>query len=288
MIQKVNKILILGIDALEYDLVEEWDLKNLKQEEYGKTELPLRKDIFDGEPMTYVMWPSFITGLPPEKHNVKNPTTWNNVMAEKLKDLYIKLGADKNKKLTKNIKKILARFGFSSRYIDKRDLKVSTIFDKEKRYALNVPGYSPMDEINLRIRRGMVKAIENKYYRIHQELLLKKVYEQRKLQLLEYITKNWEILMQYFQILDAVQHMFYSQISKIYEYYVDMDKFVGKIKQEIDNNTLFLIVSDHGQKKGIHTKHGFYSLNKPLGLKNPKLIDFRWIIEEILEDKNEE
>jgi len=30
---KINKIIILGIGALEYDLVEEWGLKNLKQED---------------------------------------------------------------------------------------------------------------------------------------------------------------------------------------------------------------------------------------------------------------
>ena len=30
------RVLILGIDALEYNLVEEWDLKYLKQKEYGK------------------------------------------------------------------------------------------------------------------------------------------------------------------------------------------------------------------------------------------------------------
>jgi len=29
-----NKIIILGIDALEYDLIEEWNLKYLKQEGY--------------------------------------------------------------------------------------------------------------------------------------------------------------------------------------------------------------------------------------------------------------
>jgi len=38
---EVNKVLILGIDALEYDLVEKWDLKNLKQEEYSKPILPV-------------------------------------------------------------------------------------------------------------------------------------------------------------------------------------------------------------------------------------------------------
>ena len=51
---KINKVLILGIDALEYDLIEEWDLKNPKLidlrwiiEEMLKNE---NKEIFDINP----------------------------------------------------------------------------------------------------------------------------------------------------------------------------------------------------------------------------------------------
>ena len=58
------KVLILGIDALEYSLVEEWDLKHLKQREYGKIIVPIYGG--GGEPVTLVVWPCFITGKEPE------------------------------------------------------------------------------------------------------------------------------------------------------------------------------------------------------------------------------
>jgi len=71
--KKIKKVLILGLDALEYDLVEKWNLKNLKQEEYGKTELPIKKE--DGylypEPATVIIWPCFITGMPPKKMGIQ-------------------------------------------------------------------------------------------------------------------------------------------------------------------------------------------------------------------------
>ena len=35
------RVVILGIDALEYNRVEEWDLHHLKQQEYGKTIVPI-------------------------------------------------------------------------------------------------------------------------------------------------------------------------------------------------------------------------------------------------------
>lgn len=58
------KVLILGIDALEYTLIKQWNLKNIMQEEYGKTRLPL---YHDEEPNTRIIWPCFITGKMPHK-----------------------------------------------------------------------------------------------------------------------------------------------------------------------------------------------------------------------------
>ena len=57
------RVLILGIDALEYNRVKEWDLKHLRQEEYGKSIVPISEG-FD-EPATLVVWPSFIAGKEP-------------------------------------------------------------------------------------------------------------------------------------------------------------------------------------------------------------------------------
>jgi len=55
------RVLILGIDALEYNRVEEWDLKHLKQVEYGRTIVPLTNVKGENEPATVVVWPCFIT-----------------------------------------------------------------------------------------------------------------------------------------------------------------------------------------------------------------------------------
>ena len=59
------RVLILGIDALEYKCVKEWDLQNLMQEEHGKTIVPISEG-FD-EPATLVVWPSFIAGKEPQE-----------------------------------------------------------------------------------------------------------------------------------------------------------------------------------------------------------------------------
>ena len=48
---------VIEIDALEFSLVEDFDLPHLKQAHYGKT------DISEfSEPRTMVLWSSFMTG----------------------------------------------------------------------------------------------------------------------------------------------------------------------------------------------------------------------------------
>lgn len=85
--------------------------------------------------------------------------------------------------------------------------------------------------------------------------------------------------MQYFWLLDGVQHVYFKNKRKIAEFYILFDEFVGKVRKQLDDDTLLLIVSDHGQQNGIHTSYGFYSSNLQLGLINPQLIDFKGIIE---------
>ena len=59
-------IIILAIDALEFELVEEFNCNNLKQKFYGRT------DISDfSEPRTMVLWSSFLTGKNKEKEVLK-------------------------------------------------------------------------------------------------------------------------------------------------------------------------------------------------------------------------
>lgn len=88
----MKRVVILGLNALEHDLVEKFDLRNLKQKEYGKIALRDFKLI-----ITPTIWASFITGLPPERHKVYGILKWENTFLENLKRLSIKLGLDKIK-----------------------------------------------------------------------------------------------------------------------------------------------------------------------------------------------
>jgi len=294
---KISKTLIIGIDALEYDLVKEWDLKNLMQEEYGRTQLP----IYPGEePNTRIVWPCFITGKMPHEMGYVTQKVFKpplqffiNLFFPKIKFILsprrdnpkdmIEKNANKRFRLAMEIYALLSRWHLVRKPV-RDDIKAATIFETiSPSIHLHIPVY---DENLPDYSSKVIEAIENKAYRSIFEMKCMHEFKQRTREVFDWWNKNeWKLFMQYFWLLDGIQHVFYNNPKKIAKFYIMFDEFIGKLREKIDDDTLLLIVSDHGQHKGIHTTHGFYSVNKPLGLRNPKLIDFRWTIEEIL--KNE-
>jgi len=291
---KINKVLILGIDALEYELVEKWDLKNLKQEEYGKVELPLMNL---QEAATVIIWPCFITGKKAKEmgfstiHVFPSPL---QVIVENIYPYFRRYLIDYNAKNVEekikgkqtfldNVAHLLKKLGLLHSPC-RKDIRSETIFDViPDSMHLHVPVYD--NNAFPPYRKMVVEAISNPAKRPLVELAALNEFKQRTKEVFEWLGKgNWRLFMQYFYVLDGIQHVFYNQPKKIAKFYLMFDEFVRKVREKIENDTLLLIVSDHGQKNGIHTNYGFYSVNKPLGLKNPKLIDFRWIIEDLLKN----
>jgi hypothetical protein len=83
--------------------------------------------------------------------------------------------------------------------------------------------------------------------------------------------------------------MFWYKNEYIVEAYKEMDKTVKLIKDKIQGvEHLLLIISDHGQKRGIHTPYGFWSCNKKLGLNVPKITDFADVVRSYLVSKRKE
>jgi len=291
----IKKAIILGIDALEYDLVEEWDLKNLKQEEYGKVELPK----YPGEdPNTRIIWPCFITGRMPHEMGYVSSRVFRpplqffvNLFLPKIKYILspqrdnpkdiIERRKSKRHRLSLSVYKLFTKMKLT-RMPKASDIKAETIFDSIKNSVhCHVPVY---DEDLPDYSKTVVKAIEDKAYRPIFEMKCIIEFNRRTKEVFEWLKRKneWDLFMQYFWLLDGVQHAFYKNLKKIAKFYIMFDEFVGKLRKEISDDILLLIVSDHGQKRGNHTNHGFYSVNKPLGLKNPRLIDFKWIIEDLL------
>lgn len=268
------RVLILGIDALEYTLVEEWNLKYLKQKEYGKTIVPLTKTKSGSHPATVVVWSCFITGKQPKEMGYE---TIKIAKRDKLDDLYWAV-----RSRFPESEKIFKYFHRKSRSVNptRNDIKAPTLFDNENINSihLHVPVYDS-DAFPEYRGVGTVRAVDDIYYRKIYEKGCRKEFKERTEEVYYILDKDWDVAMQYFFLLDGIQHVFFRNKIKMMDYYMMFNMFVEDLTKKLDDDIAILIISDHGQKKGVHTEYGFYSCNKKLGLKNPNISDFKEIIE---------
>jgi len=291
------KCMILAFDGLEYNFVEIFDLENLKQREYGKVQLPKEcfKEVNLGytnemhkEPWTPLVWFSFLTGKLPKEDNfvVKK---WDNKLLNVLRTLSVKIGLSRS--MRSGIGKILTSLGFSLRIFDRDDYKVPTIFDlTEKFHATNVPVFS----------RGWTfefEKIPDDFDNFEDFLNSALTTELRKFnelrdQTLSFLERNidWNLAMVYFKTLDSFGEVCFENTEKIRDIYSKVDKFVKEVKCKLNDKCFVLIISDHGMERlgkhsfGKHSNYAFYSMNRKLGLKNPKITDFYLLIKNVLED----
>jgi predicted AlkP superfamily phosphohydrolase/phosphomutase len=273
------RVLIIGLDSAEYDVIAEGNYPHLKQTEYGKVKINV-KPLF-----TPIVWASFITGVAKEKHGVRGLHKWRNRVIDKLRNwllettLHPKIG----KRLVVG-ESFLKFIGFKPRLYDKSDIKIATIFDYVSKYiAISVPSYNE-DSINVTLKRKELDALRSGSSKLKKETeeLAWKVFKEKRRRALSLLKEDWDIFMVHFYILDPLQHLFWYDAESVGQVYEEMDKTAKLFKDRIREDCLMLIVSDHGQKRGRHTPYGFYSSNVKLGLSDPKITDFADIIRSYL------
>lgn len=236
----VYLIVILGFDGLEYSLVKEFNLKDLIQKSFGKTDI----SEFE-EPRTVVIWSSFLAGKNLEKR-------------------ILSLGKDFWKFKLK---------------------KEETFFSKFKKWkAIDVPGFTYKFEEHKKERELMKAYFENNASIQEYEKVVFKIHKENKKEFFECLKQELEIIMGYFSLADSIGHLSFGIKTKMKIIYKELEEIVKKTKKMIDENPL-LIISDHGMKPigryGDHSNYGFWSLNKEINLKNPKITEFRKIIENL-------
>lgn len=291
------KVLILGIDAIEYDLVEEWNLKNLKQKEYGKIKVPLTENL--DEPATEIVWPCFITGKEPEEMGYISTILYRQPFKWFLENIYTNVDTHEvsfrpdtilDKRTRKRgvldlLSDVFMKAGFAH-HPTRSNIKAPTIFDNKslKIAHFHVPVYDK--DVFPEYRKDLVKVISKKIPASDFTKEVKKVFYHRCDELTNFLEKNkdWDLVMMYWFCLDGIQHAFFRNKLKIMDFYMLFNEFVGRLKSKLSDDVFLLIISDHGQEKGIHTDHGFYSSNINIDMKKDDIIDFKSIIEKKLKE----
>ncbi|MCD6371167.1 MAG: alkaline phosphatase family protein [Candidatus Aenigmarchaeota archaeon] len=232
-------IVILAYDGLEYEYVKEFGMKNLMQESFGKT------DISEfSEPRTVVIWSSFLAGKNLEKR-------------------VLSLGKD------------FWKFKLKPQ---------ETFFSKFKKWkAIDVPGFTYKFE-NHKKEKELLKAFFDGRASVREyDKIAFENHKENKEEFFEELDKGYEIIMGYFALADVIGHLSFGIKTKMKIVYKELDKIAEEVKMRLDKDSKLLIISDHGMKAvgrfGDHNNYGFWSLNFSFELENPKITEFRKIVE---------
>ena len=226
-------MIILALDALDKNMVERFDCKNIMQLEYGKTDITEFK-----LERTVVLWASFLTGKNMEKE-IPVKGQW---------------------KFKLNEEQTFFNFFNSFKTID-------------------VPAFSLKEEKHKIEHEHLAGYFKNTNNIEDYDSIVWENYEENKKELFEILEKNTnDIVMGYFDLADAIGHLSFSDTEKMRKIYNELEEMVKKVKHLANDNETVLIISDHGMKAvgrfGDHSKYGFYSCNKKLNLKKPKITNF--------------
>jgi len=277
----VNRIFILGLDGLEHDLVEEWNLIHLKQHEYGKLEVPTNEER-GGHPFTPEVWSAFLVG--------EEFVTNIEKMCHPLMTIF---------RMLRFLRKYInISLGLGNKILDMLPVKQwgklrygipsnrKTFLELTKSKAINAPFYDN-DAYAFHImylfdtgKLSLEETIDayQRLYRKRKEFILN---ETEKIQ-------DEDVIFAFMHFPDMMEHFAYKRPWIIKKHYLDLDSYVSILKSKIEDSTLFLIVSDHGfnLKEGTHTNYGFYSSSEPLNSKPTRITDFFHLILQTVKKKS--
>lgn len=145
--------------------------------------------------------------------------------------------------------------------------------------AIDVPAFSLKGENHAEERR-LLKAYFDDEATIEEydETVWKNHMENKK----EFFSSlgKFNLVMGYFDLADAIGHLSFGIHDKMKEVYVELEGLTREVKSSTDD--FVLVISDHGMKPvgryGDHSKNGFYSANRRLGLNLPRITDFYELI----------
>jgi len=140
--------------------------------------------------------------------------------------------------------------------------------------AIDVPSFSFKQENHAEERKLLKKYFDDKATIEEYDTIVWKFHEENKKEFFDSIDK-FDLVMGYFNLADAIGHLSFGISEKMRATYYELDKLAKEVK---DLDDFILVISDHGMKAigryGDHTKNGYYSANRKLGLNLPKITDF--------------
>lgn len=296
--------IVLGWDALDYELVEQFGLTQAFGPHYS------RLKTFDnprlGQPHTYEVWPTIITGTTPEEHGIrvesKNGVDWKNPavsgisrMAQGLVPRNIRT------KFGRRLQNHGAKLDFKSAdYYEERG--ISTVFDDRTARPIAIPNYRvPADDkLGIVFDRGAhlkqflnVEDTGNGETQPVPTASLSRLEERLaseaagKLGVVHSaIQREYDLIFVWLGFLDTIGHVApvaaETDSSWQERAYRIAARWTTEIKNVIQGHDRLICVSDHGLQNGEHTHTAFFGATEERLLKDVVSVrDVRPMIETV-------
>jgi len=227
-------IVIFAIDALEYNLVEQFNCTYLKQNYYGKTNISEFS-----EPRTMVLWGSFMTGKNLEAE----------ILAKGDKEMW-------NTRIDRN-RTFFSRFTHPS-VIDLPGYNYDLREHERERELLK-----QYFDVGTPVEKELVKKEYNaRAFEFHQKI---------KNEFITALGQNHDLILGYFSIADVIGHLNFSNSTLMRMIYRDLDEIAGAIP--VPYIVLSDHGMEPLGAFGDHSRYGFWSSSEQ-DLGNPKITDF--------------
>jgi len=149
----------------------------------------------------------------------------------------------------------------------------------------DVPAFSLKQQNHAEERKLLKGYFEDKATIEEYDVAIWRNHEENKKDFFKTVGK-FDLVMGYFNLADAIGHLSFGITEKMAEVYNELDKMAEEIK---NSDSFVLVISDHGMKAvgryGDHSRNGFYSFNKKLGLNLPRITSFYSPIRRIAENE---
>lgn len=286
---------MVAFDGLDYELIKQFDLENIQQEEFGK--IDNQKNI--SAVMTSELFAGFLTGETHESHNVTGVHYYQKDWRGRILELLDEYGLPENVRGFLTLKQVLKDvLKVNEIRYSKEDIKLPTLFEEiENSRPMFVPSYNPdlfwetyCETQPLKYRYGK---------QIYLSFWKNRVFEHRKRMFFSELENDIigarSLLMCHFHYVDQIQDMnkdrcvrgdYEDQLKSVYGKF---DQLAGNIKEKaLDRGyDSVIFMSDHGRpKESEHNENAFYSCNKELfGEETPHITDFHDKIIELTKEK---
>jgi len=269
-------VVVLGIDALDADLVNPESHPNLVLDSYRAIETI---SSVAGEPSTHELWPTIITGLPPAEHGLvlEDGVSWDSPLLRVgshfadylLPDaVQTRLGAW----LLNNTDE--DAFRTPATYYQKNGL--STVFDNYESRAIGIPNYvvdPDTEDREHQLRREMGDLFERdpdatgghtsadveEFYELCLEMSMIRLARTRR----ALRGRQHELVFGYTSGLDLIGHVSHSRPAVQQRAYEELDQFVGELVGDLQDGDELILVSDHGLQDGLHTDEAMIASTDP-------------------------